>query len=43
MLWIELEFKDMMEKNGLELEGFEFVVYYLINKVEFVRYFYFNF
>ena len=36
------ELKDMMEKNGLELEGLELVVHYLTNKVELARYFHLN-
>lgn len=39
---LEPELKDMMEKNGLELEGLELVVHYLTNKAELARYFHLN-
>lgn len=39
---LEPELKDMMEKNGLELEGLELVVRYLTNKAELARYFHLN-
>ena len=39
---LEPELKDMMEKNGLELEGLELVVHHLTNKAELARYFHLN-